>query len=369
MELGLFMMPLHPPHRSLADSYDRDLETLVHADRLGYHEAWIGEHLTSRWENAPAPDLLIAKALAMTQNIMLCTGVNLLALHDPLEVAHRIAMLDHLARGRFYWGIGLRGIPTDMELFSLDPKEGLGQAQGQEVVERALEVLELVLALWNADAKFTFNGKYFHVDAPELNPTLGRGLYMKPFQRPHPPIGIAGSTPGSQSLRMAGERGWIPMSGTNLFPHQLRDQWELIENSAASANRKASRSEWRIVRDVYVGETPEKAREEARAVLGKAYVGHLYPVRKHAGILHQFKVDPTMPDEAVDVDYMMENAWIVGDPQECADKLRKLYQEVGGFGTLMIITYDSEDPSWHLRSMQLLADEVRPQLPDISISE
>ena len=117
MQFGLFMMPLHPPYRSYADSYDRDLALLVEADRLGFHEAWIGEHLTERWENAPCPDLLIAKASALTQQMKLATGITLLPIHNPVELAHRIAMLDHLTRGRFYWGIGHRAIPTDLALF------------------------------------------------------------------------------------------------------------------------------------------------------------------------------------------------------------------------------------------------------------
>src|SRR5438034_299540 len=96
MQFGLFMMPLHPPERSFVDSYERDLAQIVLADRLGYHEVWIGEHLTERWENAPAPELLIAQALIKTEKIVLATGVTLLALHNPVEVAHRIAMLDHL---------------------------------------------------------------------------------------------------------------------------------------------------------------------------------------------------------------------------------------------------------------------------------
>ena len=104
MNFGLFMMPLHPPHRSFADSYDRDIDLIVAADKLGYKEAWIGEHITERWENAPCPDLLIAKALALTEQIIFGTGVTLLAIHNPVELAHRLAMLDHLARGRFYWG-------------------------------------------------------------------------------------------------------------------------------------------------------------------------------------------------------------------------------------------------------------------------
>ena len=124
MQFGLFMMPLHPPHRSYADSYDRDLDLLQAADRLGFHEAWIGEHLTERWENAPFPDLLIAKASALTENIRLATGVTLLPIHNPIELAHRIAMLDHLTRGRLYWGIGHRAIPTDLQLFGMDPGQG-----------------------------------------------------------------------------------------------------------------------------------------------------------------------------------------------------------------------------------------------------
>jgi limonene 1,2-monooxygenase len=75
MRFGLFMMPLHPPHRSFSDSYRRDVDQIVLADQLGFAEAWIGEHLTERWENAPAPDLLIAQALVLTKKIRLGTGV------------------------------------------------------------------------------------------------------------------------------------------------------------------------------------------------------------------------------------------------------------------------------------------------------
>ena len=66
MELGFFTMPLHPPGSNPAQTMDDDLEQLVTLDRLGYKEAWIGEHFTAEWENVPAPDLLIAKALGMT---------------------------------------------------------------------------------------------------------------------------------------------------------------------------------------------------------------------------------------------------------------------------------------------------------------
>jgi alkanesulfonate monooxygenase SsuD/methylene tetrahydromethanopterin reductase-like flavin-dependent oxidoreductase (luciferase family) len=69
VKLGLFMMPMHPPEKPHADAYDLDVQTLVAADRLGYDEAWVGEHFTSGWENIPAPDLILAAALQHTEHI------------------------------------------------------------------------------------------------------------------------------------------------------------------------------------------------------------------------------------------------------------------------------------------------------------
>ena len=146
MDFGLFMMPLHPPRRSFADSYDRDTTLLVQADQLGYHEAWIGEHITETWENAPVPELLIAKSLALTKRIIFATGVTMLPLHHPVDTAHRIAMLDHMARGRFYWGIGVRSLPTDLHLY------GVKYHSMDEVRERGKEALEVILGLWQAEA-------------------------------------------------------------------------------------------------------------------------------------------------------------------------------------------------------------------------
>ena len=72
-----------------------------------------------------------------------------------------------------------------------------------------------------------------------------------------------------------------------------------------------------------------------------------------------------MPYEDVTVDYMMENIWIVGDPQECADRIRKLYEEVGGFGSLLAITQDPENPQWEHECLELLMNEVEPLVADL----
>ena len=359
MEFGLFMMPLHPPHRSYADSYDRDLDLIVRADNLGFKEVWVGEHVTERWENAPCPDLLLAKASAMTKNILLGTGVNLLTLHNPVELGHRIAMLDHLTHGRLQWGIGHRAITEDLQLFGLD------SLQGDEVRERAAEALDLILEMWASEGKFSFKGKYFDIDAPELDPIRERGLHMKPLQKPHPPIFVAASSGRSASIRTAARRGYLPMSSSGLAPRFLAEHWSVIEDSAAEVGTIVNRSDWRIARDVFIAKTDDLARERARAVLGRNYIQHQLPNRANSGQIQNAKLTPDIPDEALDVDYMMENIWIVGGPQQCADKIRKLYNEVGGFGHLLAITQDPDDPSWEHETLDLLKEEVAPRVADL----
>ena len=139
----------------------------------------------------------------------------------------------------------------------------------------------------------------------------------------------------------------------------------MVEAGAAGAGREADRQQWRIGRDVFVAETSALARERARQVLGRNYVRHQYPNRYGSSQMAATKIDPSMPDEAVDVDYMMEHMWIVGDPQECADRIRQLYETVGGFGMLLAITQDSDNPEWDHCSLQLLMEEVGPRVADL----
>ena len=356
MDFGLFMMPLHPPDRAFADAYDRDIAQIVLADRLGFREAWVGEHLTERWENAPAPDLLIAQALALTKHVRLGTGVTLLALHNPVYLAHRLAMLDHMARGRFQWGIGGGGIPTDLSLLGLD------HTNPTAVRARSAEVLDVVLKLWASEGPFTYHGSFFDVDTPVFDPVKDRGYYMKPYQQPHPPIAVAASTPSSSSMRMAGERGFIPMSSSLLSRPYLGGHWRLVEECAQSAGRPAKRNQWRIARDILVAPTPTAARERGRAVLGRNYVQHQRPNRLGTVQMASTKLEASMPDEAVTVDYLMENVWIVGDPSECVDKLQQLHEESGGFGALLVITTDSDDAGWDHESLRLSMEQVAPRV-------
>ena len=99
MKLGTFMMPLHPPEKDYTLGFEEDIEFVVRADELGFTEAWIGQHHTLAWEPIPSNDVFIANVLPRTNNIRLGSGVSILPQHHPVNVAVRLAYLDHLSRG------------------------------------------------------------------------------------------------------------------------------------------------------------------------------------------------------------------------------------------------------------------------------
>ncbi|MCH7653611.1 MAG: LLM class flavin-dependent oxidoreductase [Chloroflexi bacterium] len=360
MEVGFFTMPLHPPGSDYTQTLDDDLEQLVVLDELGYKEAWIGEHFTSVWENIPAPDLFIAKALAMTKNIVLGTGVTCMPNHNPFMIAHRIALLDHLAHGRFHWGVGSGGFIGDFKVFGFDPETGEHRSMARDAVD-------VVLKIWDDPEPGVYEHKWWRFTIPEPIDEIGLRFHLKPYQKPHPPIGVAGVSPNSETLRLAGERGWIPMS-INLVPtSQLATHWEAVQEGAQRTGRVADRSIWRIAREVYIADTTEQARKDAlEGVLSRDFERYFKPLLTEMKVLSLMKKDPDMPDSEVTPEYLVDNIWVVGSPDDVTEKLRRLYDDVGGFGVLLAMGHEWQPRDKWVNSMTVLAKEVMPRLAELS---
>jgi len=359
MRYGYFMMPMHPPGSDIAQTLQTDLAQIERLDGLDFGEAWIGEHFTAEWENIPAPDIFIGAALQRTRAITFGTGVSCLPNHNPFHLAHRIAMLDHLARGRFFWGIGSGGFPGDFEVVGIDPKTGIQR-------QVSIDTVDAVLALWEDPRPGTYanHGWTFHV--PDYDRRIQKHVYLQPYQRPHPPIAVAGVTEKSETLTLAGERGWIPMSINFVTPRVLRSHWESIAAGAARAGRTPDRLEWRICRAVHIAETDEQARDEAiGGVLGRDYGDYFLPLLSLTRGLNGLKMEEAMPDSAITLDYLCDNVWLVGSPETVARKIRALYDEIGGFGGLLIGATDWPDASIWERSMRLFATDVAPRIADL----
>src|SRR6185437_7479817 len=275
--------------------------------------AWIGEHYTAPWEPNPSPDLLIAQALMQTERIVLAPGAHLLPYHHPAELACRVAFMDHLAQGRYMLGIGASGLPSDWQLFCVDGMKG-------ENRDMTREALDIIIKIWESDGGFEYKGKYWDVNVP--NPMM-RTLkhHLKPFQKPHPPIGIAGFSPGSDTLKLAGERGFIPLS-LNLSPTYVASHWDAV---------------------------------------GRMMSEYLLPLFNDFQFTQYLKADPKVPDAEVTPEYLVDHGWLVGSVKTVIRKLGEMREQLGGFGTLLLFTFDyADDPEPWLKSMRLLAEEVMP---------
>src|SRR5687768_12725084 len=101
MQLGFFIMPVHPRDRPYAEILQEDRELTLIADKLGFVEGFFGEHVTDAAERITSSLLFVAWVLNETKTIKLGTGTINMASHHPAQVAAQVAMIDHMAKGRF----------------------------------------------------------------------------------------------------------------------------------------------------------------------------------------------------------------------------------------------------------------------------
>jgi alkanesulfonate monooxygenase SsuD/methylene tetrahydromethanopterin reductase-like flavin-dependent oxidoreductase (luciferase family) len=356
MELGLFMVPNHPPERDIHSAIEWDLQVLRWADEYGYSEAWIGEHFTLGWEPVPSPDLLIAQALRETSRIKLAAGAHLLPYHHPVELALRIAFLDQLARGRYMIAVGSGAFDSDARLFGTGGKN--------ESMTR--EALEIMIRIWEADGPFEFHGEHWNIEYPEYDSLLA-GPKLKPYQKPYPPIALVGGSPRSSSLRQAGERGFMPVT-MNLGPAHLATQWEVYEEGAQSSGRTADRRHWRVAREFFVADTDADAYRHALGEgMGRAHRDYLLPLFAKFGMMKNLVPETDSQGRPVTAEYLAEHVWLVGSPETVAQKLRAQHEAAGGFGVLLGHIFDhSDDPEPFRRSLELMATEVMPRVQDLA---
>ena len=175
MKLSYFMMPLHGLDKDYHKQLLEDMEAIIHADELGYTEAWVGEHYSSGVETITSPLMFLTNLIPRTKQIKLATGVICMPQYHPATIAGQAAMFDHLCDGRFILGIGPGGLPPDFELF------GTMDADRNEMF---IESIDTVLRYWTTDPPYNFEGKYWKSKIEQWTvPELKLGYMAKPRMR------------------------------------------------------------------------------------------------------------------------------------------------------------------------------------------
>ena len=359
MRLGYFTMPMHPEGRSPTDTLQEDREAIILADLLGFHDAFVGEHLTERTENITNSMLFLATLISDTKNIKLATGTSNLSQWHPVMIASHAAMFDHLAKGRFIFGISAGALRCDAE--------ALGTLS-EDRQKMFVDCIDVILEIWKRESPYDIDlpdNQYKVTVATQRNQEIGRGHLYKPYQKPRPEIVGTVVAPFSKGVIAMGEKDFHPLSANFLLSKWLPSHWANYSEGKRKAGQTPDPNDWRIARTIFVADDDKTARgyaiEDPRSPY-RYYWKQLYRKMVLGGRHGVFKTSREQPDSELTEDYILDNLVIYGTAKKVADEILKLREEAGEFGELVYAGMDWVDPALTKRSMELMATEVMPRV-------
>jgi probable F420-dependent oxidoreductase len=154
-----------------------------------------GAELPKEYWHTYDPFVALTAAAAVTEHILLGTGIALVMERDPITLAKEVASLDVISGGRFILGVGGGWNEEEMENHGTDPKRRF------KIMRERIEAMK---AIWTQD-EAEYHGEFVGFDPIWSWP--------KPVQKPHPPIYVGGN--GAHTLQRVVQYGdaWMPIPG------------------------------------------------------------------------------------------------------------------------------------------------------------
>lgn len=336
MRFGAFVAPFHTQRNQNPNlALYRDLEITKLLDQLGYDEVWFGEHHSAGAEMITSPEVFCAWVAGQTQRIKVGAGVISLPYHNPLWVADRVALLDHLTRGRFLLGIGPGVLPTDATMIGLDPDGLRGLLQ---------EDLPVLLHLLRSEEPLSVS-----TDRYELHDArMQLGLYsdleiaLTSMRSPNGPE-LAGRY-GLGLLQLTG----LERDGLAILGEHVRTQ----QAAAAANGQPFDRSALRVVGNLHLAETKDQAIADLAYGLDEYfdYTQHALGGSKVAGSTFESRLEWTLASGHA----------YVGTPDEAIERIEEVAELAGGIGAFILWAHEWASPEASRRSFELFARKVMP---------
>ncbi len=331
---GAFLPPFHPMNENPAACMERDLELMQWLDRLGFNEAWIGEHHSAGWELISSPELFIAVAAERTKWIKFGTGVISLPYHNPLMTANRIIQLDHHTRGRVMFGAGPGLLASDALMLGIDPSTQR---------DRMAEALDVILRF--------FKGEIV-TEKTEWYNFVGARAHMLPYSHPHPEVAVVSSvTPSGGRLAGKYDLSMICVAATNPFGYDaLAANWKIANDIAAEHGRQMDRSRLRLVGPMHIAETREQAFKNVK-----------YGFEPYLNYLNNNQPRFIVPQGQDAAEWFVENKFgVIGTPDDAIALIQRLYDKQGDFGVFLQQVHNWADFEETKRSYELYQRYVIP---------
>jgi limonene 1,2-monooxygenase len=336
LRAGVFLAPFHPLDEDPTLAIQRDLELMEHLDRIGFDEAWIGEHHSAGYEIIASPELFIAAAAERTRRIRLGTGVISLPYHHPMMVADRMIQLDHMTRGRAMFGFGPGLLPTDADMLGIDIVKQR---------ERMAEALDVIVRL--------LDGETVSHDAGWFTLKNAR-LQLKPYTQPRPELAVASTiTPSGAKLAAKYDLSLLCVAATSVQGYDALDtNWRIASEDAKKLGREIDRSRFRLVAPMHIAATREQAMKDVEHGLDKwiEYFKRVNPTAAGDDLASR------SPAEAI----VASGRAVIGTPDDAIAMIERLQKKTGGFGTMLLLAHNWADFERTKHSYELFARHVLP---------
>jgi limonene 1,2-monooxygenase len=337
LRFGIFMPPFNAPAtQNATSSLQRDLLTIQLLDDLGYDEAWVGEHHSGGTEIIAEPIQFMCYVGALTKHIKLGPGVVSVPYHNPLWVADRIILADHLLRGRVMFGMGPGSLPTDATMIGLEPKQLRPSLDHDAGV-----IIDLI------------RGKTVNVKTDRYN-LVDAQCQLAPYSDFD--IAVAASTSPAGSM-LAGRHGIGLLSLGALMREDMNLMhlhWDRAEAEAEKHEKKVSRDKWRLVGFMHLAETRQQAIEDVRYGL-PAFVRYTQEVLA----LPTLRVAGKSFEEYL-AWFQEGGAAVIGTPDDAIAHIKKLEEQSGGFGCYLMVANDFANWEATRKHYELFARYVMP---------
>ena len=337
MRFGAFIAPHFPSDEHPSLAMEEDMDRVVFMEKMGFAEAWIGEHHSSGWEINGSPELFAAAVSQRTSRIKLGMGVVSLPYHNPFMVADRIRQLDHITKGRTILGMGPGSLPSDAYMIGVPTSEAR---------DRMEEAIEPIVRLLNGEV-VTQKSSWFNLQEAQLQLDAydDDGVEITVASQVSPTGALAAGTHGLSLLSI----GATSAGGFNA----LANNWKIAEETAAENGHTMDRENWRLVGPVHIAETREKARENVR-----------YGLEKWINYMATVAALPLAPPAGVDpIDFIIDTGFgVVGTPDDFVAQMERLNEQSGWFGCFLHLDNHWADWAETKRSYELIGRFAIPKI-------
>jgi len=336
MQFGIMMRGQFPREDPVADRFQEMLEQARMAERLGYDSITKGSHYSTH----PLQDLqqvpFLCRVAAEAPNLRLNTGVLLLALHKPLDVAEQLGTLDIMTNGKVIFGCGVGYRDVEFRAFGTT-KDQRGR--------RFEENLAALIRLWTED-RVCLQGSHFDLDDASCS--------AQPVQKPHPPIWIGASA--NAAIKRAARMGTCWYVGPNDRLDTIAEQLDIYKRELDSVGRPFP-NEFPVRREVFVAPSREEAYRLAKEPIMTKYRAY------HSWGLGQARVSAVEKDElGQPFEELLKDRFFIGSPDDVAEQILKFHKIIGMNHIVMSMHWPGLDVARSIETMQLLAEEVFPRV-------